>query len=359
MREALERQYGDVINLGPVETRLSILGKLFNRLSLFFFGKNYDYTRARWYAKRVSRIASKKLKTASPDFLVAAAASPALAYLENIGVPVVFVSDTTFTAVTGYYEAFSNTLRRSICAGEKLEALALNRSDIVTFPSQWAASSAVNDYGISPRKVHVIPFGANIDNVPSSKIAISREQSGECRLLFLGVDWKRKGGDIAYEALLSLEKNHNILAHLIVCGCDVPEKFTHERVHSVGFLDKRIDEEANRLEQLFVTSDYLLLPTRGECFGVVFCEASSYGIPSISTETGGVPGVILDDVNGYLLPLSARGEEYARIIAKLEHDQSGYRDLCLRARTDYESRTNWDQWAIRVGQLVNDLEAQK
>lgn len=32
----------------------------------------------------------------------------------------------------------------------------------------------------------------------------------------------------------------------------------------------------------------LLLPTRAECAGIVFNEASAYGVPILLTDTGGV-----------------------------------------------------------------------
>ena len=43
-------------------------------------------------------------------------------------------------------------------------------------------------------------------------------KSGRCHLLFLEVDWVRKGGDIAFETLLKLEEL-DMQAELLVCGC--------------------------------------------------------------------------------------------------------------------------------------------
>ena len=159
-----------------------------------------------------------------------------------------------------------------------------------------------------------------------------------------------------FETLLCLEEKYGIKAKLTVCGCHLPEGVEHERLTSVGFLDKRVPAQAEQLSQLFIETDYLLLPTRKECFGVVFCEASAYGVPSISTDTGGVAGVVAEGRNGFLLPEAARGDEYARVIAGIEADDNSYRMLCRSSRKEYEEHLNWDMWSRRLQSLLAELQ---
>jgi len=359
MGEALQRNVGDIVYLGPIETRLAIVGKLLNLLSVKLFGKKYDYSRSSWYARRVSILACRRIAAQHLDCIVAPAAASALAFLKRSEIPLVFVADTTFALINNYYDTFSNYLSISVNDGHRLARLAMQRADIVTFPSQWAANSARNDYGIDQDKLHVIPFGANLESIPLKDVALQRRRSGECRLLFLGVDWERKGGDIAFETLLSLEEKYGIRANLTVCGCHLPEGVEHERLTSVGFLDKRVPAQAEQLSQLFIETDYLLLPTRKECFGVVFCEASAYGVPSISTDTGGVAGVVAEGRNGFLLPEAARGDEYARVIAGIEVDDKNYSLLCRSSRLEYDNRINWDVWARHIQSLLDELKGKR
>jgi glycosyltransferase involved in cell wall biosynthesis len=166
----------------------------------------------------------------------------------------------------------------------------------------------------------------------------------------------RKGGDIAVETLVSLEKDHGIMAHLTICGCRPPDGVAHERLTVIGFLDKCDPQQAEQLSQLFRETDYLLLPTRNECYGVVFCEASAYGVPSISTDTGGVSGVITEGRNGLLLPEAARGGEYAQVIASMEEDDESYREMCRTSRHEYDTRLNWEVWARHVDSLLDTLQ---
>ena len=52
-------------------------------------------------------------------------------------------------------------------------------------------------------------------------------------ILFLGVDWYRKGGDLVYDTFLKLiEAGYNI--HLTVCGCVPPVK--HAKIKVIPFL---------------------------------------------------------------------------------------------------------------------------
>jgi glycosyltransferase involved in cell wall biosynthesis len=123
----------------------------------------------------------------------------------------------------------------------------------------------------------------------------------------------------------------------------------------IPFLDKDDSSQRRQFSSLLLNSDFLLVPTRSECFGVVFCEASAFGLPSISTDTGGVSGVVSEGENGHLLPLSAAGEDYARLIAEIHCDEKRCLELSMSSRRVFEERLNWDTWGKTVGSLLKDV----
>ncbi len=49
-------------------------------------------------------------------------------------------------------------------------------------------------------------------------------------------------------------------------------------------------------------SDIFVLPSQNETFGQVFIEAMSCGVPVIGTKVGGIPEIISDNYNGFLVP---------------------------------------------------------
>jgi glycosyltransferase involved in cell wall biosynthesis len=123
----------------------------------------------------------------------------------------------------------------------------------------------------------------------------------------------------------------------------------------IPFLNKNHAGDRDRLTQLYLHSDFFLLPTRLDCSPIVTCEACAFGLPVISTQTGGVPEIVRQGVNGYLLPMEARGAEYAEVIRKVYLDAARYQQMRKAARVEFETRLNWDAWGMKVATLLKQL----
>lgn len=354
MAKALEKHCGDVYYLGPLNSRMEKLTRFFNNLSLAIFKKSYAYEHSLLLSWSYAGIIREKLKGEDFDVIFAPVASTELASLST-DIPIIYTADATFNLISNYYpDYFSGQLEISGKEGNLIEQSAIEKADLLLYPTSWAANSAVNDYKVDKSKVNIIPYGANMDYIPSREAALNRKRSDKCRLLFLGVEWERKGGEIAFETLLELEKS-GVSAELIVCGTVPPDEFKHEDMKVIPFLDKNDREENKKLQNLFLKSDFLLLPSRTEAYGVVFCEANAYGLPAVTTDTGGIPGVIEEGKNGYMLPLDSRGDEYANLIRKLYEDEERYHQLVISSRETFEDKLNWDSWGRRVSVLIKQL----
>src|SRR5207302_10865031 len=146
----------------------------------------------------------------------------------------------------------------------------------------------------------------------------------------------KEGREIAFETLVKLEEM-GIAAELIMCGTTPPREFAHERMVVIPFLDKNDERQSKKIEQLYMMSDFLLLPTRADCTPFVFNEANAFGLPVITADTGGVPDVIRNGENGYVLPYSARGSEYAQMIAEIYQDEQRYAALVQSSKAALES----------------------
>ncbi len=123
--------------------------------------------------------------------------------------PLVFWTDATFAGMVDYYESLTGLSRRSIRHGHALVQHALDLCRLALHSSEWAANSALEHYRVDPRKVHVVPFGANISDAPSRDevvAAIDGRDRGRCDLLFVGVDWDRKGGEVAVAAVEAMNR---------------------------------------------------------------------------------------------------------------------------------------------------------
>jgi glycosyltransferase involved in cell wall biosynthesis len=295
-----------------------------------------------YYAKVLRR----KMKGRSYDLVCAPSSSSVeLAYFKT-DLPVVLISDTTFQLEAQYSQpGYKKISWLSRWEGNMLERRSLKRSDLSVFSSEWAATSAIQDYKINARRVTVIPPGANMDSRPEQDIIYRKFGNPRLTMLFLARDWERKGGNIAFQALQQLREVRGEDARLIVCGCQPPAGVEHPDMEVIPFLNRNIQADQDRFSEVLSTVHFLLLPTRADASLSVACEANAFGVPAITTETGGVPEVVQDGVNGYCLPYHADGRMYALLISELFKDQERFEQLVHSSRMRYEERLNWDSWA--------------
>jgi glycosyltransferase involved in cell wall biosynthesis len=321
------------------------------------FKKNTAVEFLRSYSKYFSRQLQKDLKKRPVDVLFVSASSQLIAYLET-DIPIVYMTDASFQQLQGYYPYFSNLAAYNIRQGIELDRKAFEKAAHCMLASEWNKNSAVNDYGIDPNKISIVPCGANMDVILSAE-DIKTNQPDRCHLLFLGVEWERKGGDIALETFRLL-KQTGANPHLHIIGCVPPVDFAEERnITVIPFLDKNKPEDFNQLHRIFFQTDFLLLPTRAECAGVVFSEASAYAIPSITTDTGGVNTYVKNGINGFALPLHAGADVYAEKISQLLGDKQAVQDLRLSSRKYYEENLKWDLWGSQFQQIAERLVKEK
>ena len=356
MARAIERHCGELIHFPPISGGWPMLrAKLLNKFSSALLHKRYNYLHTFALARRYARHFEKQLQGTEFDVLFGCAAATELSLLTTT-VPIVGSSDATAALNREYYTSVTKLLGVSDRMTDEIERLYTHKTQGLLYSSQWAADSAEKHYSVPRSRLFVAPYGANLDDdvLPDRTTALREKKKDVCRLLFLGVDWERKGGVIAVETLKNLLAN-GIPAELTVCGCIPPENFRHPKMRIIPFLNKNTPEGMQGIVELLLESHFLLLPTRAEAFGIVFCEASAFGLPSITTDTGGVSGVVTSGRNGYLLPPSAQGEEYASVITDCFSDSSRYEQLCRTSREEYESRLNWNAWGRAAADMLRQV----
>ncbi len=352
MADALTRHVGEVVFLGPdtsLTTRAILLaGRVLNQLSRLTTGKRIAPDHYRFLSVHLARQFQARIASARCDVLFAPMASVELAYLKT-DIPVVYLSDLTWSNIVDYYPGASNLHGWANREAHRIESAAMHRADELIYPSQWAIDSAADDYGISRQRLHLVPFGANFPkaDLPTRDQAIQHPLSNEVRLLWVGVNWQRKGGGIAYECLLSL-LGMGVPAHLTVCGCVPPESFHHPQITVIPFLNKNAPLQRRQLSNLYLQSHLLLFPTQAEAYGIVVCEASAHGLPSLVRDTGGTAGMLTEGRNGFLLAADAEGSAYASKVKEIIDKPERYAALSASSRAEYEERLNWDSWGEAV-----------
>jgi len=257
--------------------------------------------------------------------------------------PMVIWTDSTFAGLVDTYPEYENLCAETLKNGHKIEGKVLNRLSLAIYSSEWAAQSAINDYGMDPKRVKVIPFGANLEcdrDEETIRQFAAKKSTETLQLLFLGVDWYRKGGDTVLATAQKLN-DRGIPVELHVAGVTPPGEMP-DFVIQHGFLSKKNPEQLAKLNQLMEESHFLFLPSRSECFGIVFAEAASFGLPSISTKVGGIPSAVMEGQSGYLFDLDCPTEEIADVIESNFRDSARYQELSLTAFQCFRSTLNWE-----------------
>lgn len=334
-----------VKTLGPIKKPKFLIIALFlidisHIISGKRFNKNHNILSSKYFAWYLN----KKLNAMDVNVIFSATASTEIAYLKT-SIPICYLSDTSFSQIQDYYQNSSNFSQRSIKQSNLIEQKAINNSATQVYPSEWAANHVIKYYKAIKDNVFVVKFGANFDAAPPKTDLLVKGNSKTLNLFFLGLDWKRKGGDIAFEAFnILLSKGYDV--KLTVCGCVPP--ISHKNMTVIPYLNKNNDVDNKKLIQLFHSNDIFFLPTRSECYGIVFCEAAAFGLPVITTATGGVTSVIENGINGYALPLDATANDYAIKIEQLFYTPNKLNKMAISSREKFEQELNWDVWAKKL-----------
>jgi glycosyltransferase involved in cell wall biosynthesis len=351
--KALAAQPISLDYLGPLQARYEALFKVREGSHRYLLRHRHPRDREPFIARHYARQVASRLR---PEHdLVFAVGSIPISYLE-CEQPIVLWSDATFAQMVDFYPMYTNVSGETIRNGNAMEESALRRCRLLIYSSDWAAESAISDYGIDPARVAVVPLGSNMETELSrdeAEVAIAARANRTCRLLFIGVEWERKGGDRAVEIARELNAA-GLETELDVVGSWPRGGRLPPFVNRLGFVDKGSPEGRRALRELLLAAHFLLLPARADCSPVVLNEAAAHALPALATGVVGIPTIVREDVNGKLFTRDASAAEYCASVLELFSDTQRYRRLALSSLVEYQQRLNWRVAGATVHRLVED-----
>lgn len=265
--------------------------------------------------------------------------------------PIIYYTDATVNLMINYY--WFNCHPMSIKMACWLERKASQKAKLNIRASLWATNSVIKDCKCKPSKCVTLEFGANLDSSDITPIAPYRV--GQLRVLFSGVEWARKGGDIAVDTIRLLrEKGYDAILHVV--GVKELPQYCMDCKYIVnhGFLDKNDISSYNKYIDILRNSHILLLPTQAECAGIVFCEAAGFGIPSYTYATGGTENYVQNEINGFAFPSTYGAFEFAeRISDDIKHENMIR--LHEGALNLYKEKLSWSAWSMHFQKVVNSM----
>ena len=172
----------------------------------------------------------------------------------------------------------------------ELEKSIYHRARTNLVMSCFIRDSLLRDYLCPPSRVAIVGAAPNIDppNSPPENAGYSNRT-----ILFVGVDWERKGGPILLSAFrMMLAKLPD--ARLLIAGCA-------PAIHlpNVEILGRVSLPEVSRL---LLRSSVAALPSLREPQGISAIETLMHGIPLVASDIGALPEVVLDRQCGRIVP---------------------------------------------------------
>lgn len=320
------------------------------------FGKDIDIFSTKWGSRHLYYIIDKSAFE-DCDIIAAFFCMPVLANLDTRK-PIIYFTDATYPAMIGYY--FKNRWAFNEKAGVELERTAMSRADALVLSSEWAANSAEKDLGQERNKIHIIEYGPNLDDKDIlNDIQESFKNLHHLNMIFIGVDWERKGGDIAVDAAKWLNENGLSCTLHIVGIQNLSQRIkNYPFVVNHGFFNKNDKSDYDLYCKLISESNLELLPTKAECSAIAFSEAAAYGLPVFTHDTGGIANYVVNNVNGFRLPLGSTGEDFGRIILEA-YNEGRLMNLSCSAHKLYIEKLNWNTWGKKVNAVLCNLMAER
>ncbi len=335
----------------------SIFEKFLKVIELFYklLDIKFDPSRNFLLSKIIAKKIQKKLKDKKFDLIVVHDCT-IISFL-NTTIPIIIWTDLTFELYQrSYFLNYKRFHKNSLKSGHYLEKLSLNKAIKVIYSTKYAQDSAIKKYKINKIKTKVIPFGSDILPI-SKKLFLNAQkknkQNNNIKFISVGVDWDRKNMDKSIDVVKELNKK-GINSSLTIVGSQPPKIFNIPRfVNIVPFLDKKINKDLNKLKKLYFNSDYFILLSKAEAFGLVLLEANSYGLPLILSDIDGMKFVAKKDYTIFVNKnLSAN--KIALKILSLINNKSKYRRFSYNSFLSSFNNT----WAIasnRLGKVINDV----
>jgi glycosyltransferase involved in cell wall biosynthesis len=205
--------------------------------------------------------------------------------------------------------------------------------------SSNVSRSMIEDYACSPDKVVCVYSGSNV----GTNVEVDNGKYGKKNILFVGMEWERKGGPELVEAFKHVLQAHPT-ARLTIVGCS--PKLNMPNCDVVG----RVPIES--LDHHYGRASVFCLPTRLDpSFPIVCLEAFAHRLPVVSTDIEGTPDFVLDGETGYLVKCGDV-ERLAEVLIELIGNPEKCRSLGENGRRLVLEKYSWEKVGAEIAKNV-------
>lgn len=230
------------------------------------------------------------------------------------------------------------------------ERRVFDRLDLIMTMSEWLRGSMIDDFRQDPTKVVTVGSGANLVEIPQ---APAERDWTRPRLLFVGLEWVRKGGPELLTAFQELRAERPD-AELWIVGQDRPPGGPEvPGVRWLGRIDRSTPAGERDMDRVHREATLYVMPSRFEPMGNAFLHAMAYGLPCIGTTACSMPEIIGEGETGLLAEPGDAGS-VAQRIRELVNDPARAQAMGLAGYGRIRERFNWDAVTARMVNAISE-----
>ena len=226
-----------------------------------------------------------------------------------------------------------------------IEREGMRQADRVIVVSHQSAITAVQHYGVSADKLHVVHNGIH-------PLQPWRNSSSRPLVAFIGRMTSQKGPDVFLEMVRFLAPRFPAVDFVMAGVGDMLESLkarAHQhglahRIRFTGFLSRA------EIHCLMAKTDLCCMPSRAEPFGLVALEAAQFGVPTILSSCAGVREVLPSNPVATSADPHAFAEQAARLLAEDSLRRSLHTSLQSEA-----ARATWQKAASQVLRIYHHV----
>ena len=213
------------------------------------------------------------------------------------------------------------------------------------------------DKGIEQSNVHTVGVGIDTQMLASNRVVCNDEiyrkmaaDKDAIKMLYVGRFEERRNIRFIIDVFQKVQvQNDKVKLYMIGTGEKEYVQSCFSYINELGLKDKVIWQE--KMEQKFLSgiyqmSDFFVLPTEYEIFGMVLLEAMYYKTVVLTTQNGGSSTVMCNGKNGYVLQ-TKDPRQWANVITDTYKDKGKMKMIQNNAHEVIEKKYTWDMVSER------------
>jgi hypothetical protein len=261
---------------------------------------------------------------------------PAVAMMDNV--PATIDLQQRLQGMTGWRRSLSHQIHH------RAFAKAVSEFDLFLPMGSDCGDALHSQYGVARQNCFLTLAPQDLE---ASKPG-PRTFSSPMRLLFVGNDFMRKGG----EFLLRLYSEHlagKCTLTIVSSDPGLAGRILPEGVEKLGPIS------LDHLHQIFRESHLFAFPTQQDFMPQVLAEALAFGLPCMANDVGGVRDLVQDGETGFLMSRDAPPEVWAQRLQRLAANPSELSRMSACARRFAEERLSLDRFKRLIADVLRRL----